>query len=177
LKATTLVVLLVAAAVLYYFSPVVFVIVLFIGFLYAVGYYRREKCPSCGARGTIVFDRSEVVKTERAYGIVTRTETATNRRRDNQGRMVNEESTSEREERAPVIRTTSQDYHKCSKCGYSYSSESVDEEEDFSRVEKPVEKQTVIVQREVVKVPCKYCGTLNEIATAKNCSNCGASLK
>ena len=110
MKATTLVVLLVAAAVLYYLSPVVFFLVLIVGVLYAVRYYKREKCPSCGARGTIALDRSEVVKTQRAYGIVTRTETTTNRRRDNQGRMVNEESISEHEERAPVLRTTSRDY-------------------------------------------------------------------
>jgi len=31
------------------------------------------------------------------------------------------------------------------------------------------------VIREIVKVPCKYCGTLNEI-TEKKCSNCGASI-
>ena len=35
---------------------------------------------------------------------------------------------------------------------------------------------TVIIQREVVKVPCKYCGTLNDLATSKVCSNCGAPL-
>jgi hypothetical protein len=29
--------------------------------------------------------------------------------------------------------------------------------------------------REIVKIPCKYCGTLNEI-TEKKCSNCGASI-
>lgn len=37
--------------------------------------------------------------------------------------------------------------------------------------------RTIVVQREIVKVPCKYCGTLNEIATAKACSNCGAAIK
>ena len=39
-----------------------------------------------------------------------------------------------------------------------------------------VPTRTVVIRREIVKVPCKYCGTLNEIATAKTCSNCGAAL-
>jgi len=176
LKATTLVVLLAAAVVLYYLSPTVFFIVLFIGVLYAVGYYRREKCPSCGSRGTIALDSSEVLKTERAYGIVTRTDTTTNRRRDNQGKIVNEKSTTEREERAPIVRTTSRDYYKCSKCGHSYSSESVDEEEDFAREEEPGGKQTVIIEREVAKVPCKYCGTLSDPVRNSTCPKCGAKL-
>jgi DNA-directed RNA polymerase subunit M/transcription elongation factor TFIIS len=175
LKATTLVVLLVAAAVLYYLSPAVFFIVLFIGLLYTVGYYKREKCPSCGSRGTIALDRSEVLKTERAYGIVTRTESTTNRRRDSQGKIVNEESTSEREERAPIVRTTSREYYKCRKCGHSYSRESVDEEEDFSRNEEP-SKEKVIIEREVVKVPCKYCGTLSDPVRNSTCPKCGAKL-
>jgi len=34
-------------------------------------------------------------------------------------------------------------------------------------------KETV---REIVKVPCKYCGTLNEI-TKQNCHKCGAPIK
>ena len=52
----------------------------------------------------------------------------------------------------------------------------VTQEEDFSRVEEPSEKQTVIIQKEIVKVPCKYCGVLNEV-TAGTCSNCGAAFK
>ena len=51
----------------------------------------------------------------------------------------------------------------------------VTQQEDFSRVEEP-EKQTVIIQKEIVKVPCKYCGVLNE-ATARTRSNCGAAIK
>jgi Bacterial PH domain len=34
---------------------------------------------------------------------------------------------------------------------------------------------TTIVEREVVKIKCRYCGTLND-ETAKACVNCGASL-
>ena len=55
---------------------------------------------------------------------------------------------------------------------------------------KLVEKQTVptpiaptvvkekeVIQREIVKVPCKFCGNLNDLATAKFCSGCGAPVK
>jgi predicted transcriptional regulator len=41
----------------------------------------------------------------------------------------------------------------------------------------PIATRTIVIQREIVKVPCKYCGTLNEIATAKTCSNCGAAIR
>ena len=37
--------------------------------------------------------------------------------------------------------------------------------------------RTVVIQREIVKVPCKYCGALNDIATSRKCSNCGAAVK
>jgi hypothetical protein len=33
----------------------------------------------------------------------------------------------------------------------------------------------VIREREIVRIPCKYCGSLNE-NTAKKCSNCGAVI-
>jgi hypothetical protein len=38
-----------------------------------------------------------------------------------------------------------------------------------------MQKETIT--REVVKVPCKYCGTLNIIATDRFCSGCGAPVK
>jgi DNA-binding MarR family transcriptional regulator len=41
----------------------------------------------------------------------------------------------------------------------------------------PNATKTIVIQREIVKVPCKYCGALNEMATTKTCSNCGAVLK
>jgi hypothetical protein len=38
-----------------------------------------------------------------------------------------------------------------------------------------VQKETII-QREIVEVPCKYCGTLNVLATTKYCTSCGAPI-
>lgn len=36
---------------------------------------------------------------------------------------------------------------------------------------------TQVIQREVIKVPCKYCGTLIELTSGVNkCSSCGASI-
>ena len=39
-----------------------------------------------------------------------------------------------------------------------------------------IQKETVI-QREVVKVRCQYCGALNDLATARFCASCGAPIK
>jgi hypothetical protein len=36
--------------------------------------------------------------------------------------------------------------------------------------------RTVVIQREIVKVACKYCGSLNELATSQVCSRCGAKI-
>lgn len=36
--------------------------------------------------------------------------------------------------------------------------------------------RTVVIQREIVKVPCKYCGSLNDIAGAQTCARCGARV-
>jgi len=34
-----------------------------------------------------------------------------------------------------------------------------------------------IIQREIVKVPCKYCGNLNDLATTRVCPSCGAPVR
>lgn len=39
----------------------------------------------------------------------------------------------------------------------------------------PAERDTTVIEREVVKVRCRYCGTLND-ETAKACASCGATL-
>lgn len=33
------------------------------------------------------------------------------------------------------------------------------------------------ITREIVRVPCRYCGNLNDLATARFCSSCGAPIK
>ena len=39
----------------------------------------------------------------------------------------------------------------------------------------PIGGQTTVIEREVVKIRCRYCGTLND-ETAKACVSCGAAL-
>jgi rubrerythrin len=41
---------------------------------------------------------------------------------------------------------------------------------------QPVQKETTIIQREVVKIPCKYCGTLVDPVQDQKCPNCGAAV-
>jgi hypothetical protein len=43
-------------------------------------------------------------------------------------------------------------------------------------VQQPQGNQTVIVQKEVVKVPCKYCRTLNDPYDSNLCARCGAPI-
>jgi len=176
LSTPAIIVIAIVAIVIFYFFPILFYVAVLVGVIYVIGYFSRKKCPSCGVRGTIAAAGTEVVKTEKAFGLVTRMETSTTKKRDNRGRMVNENATSQRQERVPVVRTTLRTTYKCGRCGYSYATESVSEKEDFSRAEEPSKEKTVIVQKEVVKVPCKYCGTLNEV-TQRTCSNCGAAIR
>jgi hypothetical protein len=37
-------------------------------------------------------------------------------------------------------------------------------------------QQTTIIEREVIKIPCKYCGTLNDAVRSQTCSQCGAPV-
>jgi len=132
-------------------------------------YYGRERCPHCKVRGRIRPGRSEIISQERAYGIVTRTDTVT-------GRVGRERrrSTVRRQERVPVVRTTTRVAYQCAACQQFVGSKNYySESEDFS----PPQQQTIIqreVQREVLKVPCKYCRTLLDPIREKKCPNCGA---
>ncbi len=52
----------------------------------------------------------------------------------------------------------------------------------YKLIEKQAPQPTIVrerevTQREIVRVPCKYCGSLNDLATAKFCSSCGAPIK
>jgi hypothetical protein len=39
-----------------------------------------------------------------------------------------------------------------------------------------IQTPTVVMQRDVVKIPCRYCGNLNELALVSNCPRCGAPI-
>jgi hypothetical protein len=176
LSTPVMIVIAVVVIILFILFPILFYLAVVSGIVYAVWYFGRKKCPSCGARGTISFAGTEVVKTEKAYGLVTRTDTSSAQRRDSSGQVVNESATTHRQERAPIIRTTSRSTYRCFKCGYSYGTDSVAEQEDFSRDDSPAAAQTVIIEREVAKIPCKFCGTLVDPVRDRNCPKCGAKL-
>ncbi|MGD0145830.1 MAG: hypothetical protein ABSB53_03140 [Nitrososphaerales archaeon] len=173
-RSKTLILLLILALFGWAFSVVYAVFFVILAML--AYYYLTPKCLACGARGTTKLTGSEVIKQEKAYGIVTRKETVTKRRTGKQG-VTKEETVRKREERVPVIRKTIRLHYTCSHCRKTSFRDVARQEEDFSRSEELPPGQTVIIQKEIVKVPCKFCGTLNEIATAKTCSNCGAALK
>jgi DNA-directed RNA polymerase subunit M/transcription elongation factor TFIIS len=162
------------AVLLLVFEPILFIVLLFFGVIYALWFFGRKPCPTCGARGTIGFAGTATVNTEKAYGLVNRTDTSTTQKRDNRGRVMNEQSTRQRQERVPVLRLTRRSTYRCSKCGYSTATDSVIEQEDFSRDESPATNQTVIIEREVAKVPCKYCGSLIDPVRNTTCPKCGA---
>ena len=42
--------------------------------------------------------------------------------------------------------------------------------------QKPAVQMETIIQREVVKIPCKYCKTLIDPIRGKTCQNCGAPI-
>jgi hypothetical protein len=131
----------VAAVLFYLVYPPIFYLGVFVGIVYTIVYFTRAKCPSCGARGSLSFVGAEVVNRERAFGNVRRKEVTTKSRSDGDGRVRSYDETTTREERAPVVRTTTRYNYRCSKCGRMSSKDRVAQEEDFSRVEEP-EKQT-----------------------------------
>jgi rubrerythrin len=58
----------------------------------------------------------------------------------------------------------------------------VTKHEDFSRsgndATKDIEtrQETKLIEREVVKVPCKYCGTLVDPVRNEKCPSCGGRI-
>jgi uncharacterized OB-fold protein len=59
--------------------------------------------------------------------------------------------------------------------------DAVTQVEDFSRSgheQAPTTvKETTVIQKEVLKVPCKYCGTLLDPVRERYCTSCGSPVK
>jgi len=136
-------------------------------------YYGQEKCPSCKARGKLRPARTDLVSQQRGFGIVTRTDVVT-------GKVGNEQqrSTVQRQERVPVVGTTTRVFYQCSACQrFVGSRDYYTQQEDFS----PPPQQTIIqreFQREVterVLITCAHCGNRYPQGTPR-CANCGAGL-
>jgi hypothetical protein len=145
--------------------------------LIAAGFYfGRPKCGYCGARGQIRQTGSEVVKQEPAYGVVTRTDTITKNKQRSDGTSYEEVTHVNRQERVPTLRVTTRKHYQCANCRNTWFKDNLSEVEDFSRREQKEPGQTVVIQREVVKIPCKYCGMLVDPIRDAKCPSCGANL-
>ena len=134
-------------------------------------YYGRERCPYCKVRGKIRAGRSDLVSQQRGFGLVTRTEVA-------QGRVGREtqESTITRQERVPVVNTTTRVEYVCTNCQHVIGSRDFyNQREDFSPPEQTVIQREVQreIQREVLRIPCRYCRTLLDPIREKTCPHCG----
>jgi len=131
-------------------------------------YYGREQCPYCKVRGKIRVGRSDLVSQERGFGLVTRTEVAQGR----VGRRI-QQSTITRQERVPVVNTTTKVEYVCTNCQRLVGSRNYyNQREDFSAPEQTVVQREI--QREVLRIPCKYCRTLLDPVRDRNCPRCGA---
>lgn len=162
------------AALIFY--PVVGIALVVVLLLVGAAYYARPKCGYCGARGQISRTGSEVVSREQAYGIVTRTDTVTKNGRRSDGTATREMTHVNRQERVPTVRTTTRTHYRCANCRNTWFKDTVSEAEDFSVREQPPQKETVVIQKEIVKVPCKYCGMLVDPVRDAKCPSCGANL-
>ncbi len=152
-------------------------IVLLLGLIVAGGlYFGRPRCTYCGARGRIQTTGSHVESRLPAYGIVTRTDTITKNKRRSDGTAYEEETKINRQERVPTLRITTRTYYRCASCNNKWSKDTLSEVEDFSREPAKDPGKTLVLEREVVKVPCRYCGMLVDPVRDAKCPSCGANL-
>ncbi len=179
MRQTTLILAVAAVLTLIIFliSPGYGIVLIFVELLAGGVYYARPQCTYCGARGQIQRTGSFVVSRVPAYGVVTRTDTVTKNRRRSDGTSYKEETQINRQERVPTLRLTTRDLYQCAKCSNKWSKDHQTEVEDFTRETPKDPNKTVIIEREVVKVPCRYCGMLIDLVRDAKCPSCGANLK
>jgi DNA-directed RNA polymerase subunit RPC12/RpoP len=104
-----------------------------------IWYYSREKCPYCNARGRIRPVKSEIIRQERGYGIVTRTDIV-------RGRVGNQRQRSSvsRQERVPVVTTTTRVSYQCSNCQRIRGTRDFTAQaEDFSPPQQTIQREVV----------------------------------
>ena len=168
-------------AVLLVFDAALGALFVFLEIIVAIGYLTRKKCSNCGARGTIKFTGSQIVDQRQGYGIVTRRDQIRSRNRQ-YGRNDQVETTVvERQERVPTVTETTRSLYECSKCENRTYVDRVSNHEDFSRsVNEPTRiirnTHEKVIEREVVRVPCSYCGVLLDPVRDQFCQKCGAKV-
>jgi predicted RNA-binding Zn-ribbon protein involved in translation (DUF1610 family) len=142
---------------------------------------RIHTCPKCGTVGAYQYNAH--TRDSRTEGIVRRKSTRISSGLGYGGRPSSDYSTEEREERAPVIRTTTYMKWECSACGYHENKEDivgVDEVEDFERPIYQPERIVAtnrVIERERMRIPCRFCGVYVDPLANRTCPNCGAALK
>lgn len=130
-------------------------------------------CPSCKTKGQIVCVGLTTITKNRGIGIVTRTDKVTKEVTLSSGETQEEKTTVKRQERVPVVRGKQRIYYRCSACGHAWTKTSSYEFEDLA----PTQPQpTVVVSKEVTKIPCKYCGNLVNLNEVNICPSCGGRL-
>lgn len=136
-------------------------------------YAIADKCPTCHWPWTLKESSRSIVNQERGFGLVSRMEA----RRGYVGDVETGEIV-ERQERVPFVTSTIQISYICSHCSHSSSKQYVEKKEDFSAAASA--PPTLIrevhreVRREVLRIPCPYCGTLVDPIRERKCPNCGA---
>lgn len=135
-------------------------------------------CPKCGVVGS--FNYKTGTRTTRTEGIVTRRTTKRTHDLRYYEPSPSEYSVEKREERVPVIKTTTVTWKECSACGYRESERVIGErqEEDFERpLYPPVTNSLEVIERERIRIPCRYCGVYVDPIANRTCPNCGSVLK
>jgi hypothetical protein len=158
------------------FYPLYGILIIFLLLLAGGVYLSRPKCAYCGARGKIHDAGSETVNSIPAYGLVSRTDVIVKNRTRSDGTSYEEHTHVSRQERVPTLRITTRHYYQCSNCSKKWSKDSLREVEDFSREPPTDPNKTLIIEREVVKIPCRYCGMLVDPARDSKCPSCGSNL-
>lgn len=172
-------VILLLIGILYWPIAVFGVLLIFVAFFWA--YSEAEKCPSCGRPWTLRQTNSEVVGQQRGYGLINRFET-------HSGYVGNQPTSSvvQRQERGPVVWTTTRVNYVCSHCGKPAFKQYVQAQEDFSSIPAH-HAPPVVVNVQAAQAPppqtflhCRYCGALQPTGgpagQAIHCTSCGATL-
>ena len=130
-----------------------------------------RKCPICKVRGYSDFIDSVILgRTQGSETVVRKTQI-----KDSEGEVVR---TIEREVDIPVVHVKSKRNYHCYNCGKDwYAIKTATHEGVMPKTPRSVVISKEVMTREIVKVPCRYCGTLNVLPTDKFCSGCGAPVK
>lgn len=149
----------------------VLLIILALAWKFEIWYWFGEKCPACRRGGTIREVSRQIVAQQRGFGITTRTEKHTG--------YVGRQPTSttvQRQERVPTVTSTVQVNYVCRVCRKPAYKQYVTQQEDFSPTTTAPTTFVREVHREILKVPCKYCGTLLDPVRQQHCASCGAKV-